>query len=93
MTEEATQVPLTLESLAGLTIKNTEVLSQAASILGAQNVILRALLRDMAADDPGLIDRLAVLAQPDLAAAAPGVSDSFSAILAGVAGEETEVGH
>jgi hypothetical protein len=85
--------PVTIDSVAGLAMANTELLGQAASIIGAQNCILRALLRDLVSTDPGLLDRLAVLAQPDLEAAAPGVAESFTAILARVGEEEADVGH
>jgi uncharacterized membrane protein len=89
MTEE----PVTAEAAASLAIEQGKVIEQLVYQAFAQNLLLRALLRDLVATDPTLIERLAVLAQPDLAASAPGVSDSFAAILAGVGGEEAETGH
>jgi hypothetical protein len=63
---ETDEEPATVESIAGLAMANTELLGQAATIIGAQNCNLRALLRDMAGTDPTLLDRFALLAQPDL---------------------------
>jgi hypothetical protein len=85
--------PVTAEAAASLAIEQGKVIEQLVYQAFAQNLLLRALLRDLVSTDQGLLERLAVLAQPDLEAAAPGVPEAFAAILAGVAGEETEIGH